>query len=374
MEIPVTNRPCSVYSILVVLSVAASGFAAQTEGTPQPPTTDTPTPAADDHPSTAPTVRLALPEGFDDEISYARSFADQSAKLVAEADAGSITTTQADLLLAAANLILSRELEGPCTLALLGAGDSDAESTAATTGAFDRCDGLIERAAKLVEAEREGAGARNAWLDAAKRKLDALQSFSAVLRAYLEPAGPKEGAAGRRVWSKLSPLLEDEDRGVSSAAALWQACLRSREQDAERAMLVLEPALADPREGSMPYAFFARLTRCRLLADRGGYAAAAALLMQIEERCPDWFPDRDRQQEAHRAVRLAELSVLRQWHDHLKTPEQDEERQWCAERMKSVGDENADEARVLRLSPVVPIVAAPPAPDADPKPAAKEGG
>ena len=377
MEMAVTH--CRFLVVLTVLIglVAAKGYAVQSE-TAVPTTEAAPTTA--EPPFALPPVTFSLPPDYNDETAYAHSLADETAKLVTRAEAASDATTRVDLWLAAANMILSRELETPCTRSLLGVSDSVADSRRDAIAALDRADGLLGRAGVLIESERMRTGLPGGWGDTAARRFDALGSFAAALRAVLSEPGAADGADGRRAWSKLSALLEDSDSGVASAAALWQAHLRSREEDAGRALLVLQPAIADPHEGTMPYAFFARLTRCRLLADRGGYAAALALLMQIEERYVDWFSEAQQQPEALRAIRVVEMAVLRGWRDHLTGADQEKERLWCDERAKelqasSFDTKNDDEKNaVLRLSPVIPVVAPPPTPEAEsPDPAPDDG-
>jgi hypothetical protein len=112
----------------------------------------------------------------------------------------------------------------------------------------------------------------------------------------------------------------------------------------------------------MPYAFFARLLRCRLIAARGGPATALALLMQIEERCDEWFTGDKEREEAVRAARLVRIQILVDWHDSLDSSGSASERQWCVERIKVLVDEHFGDNNgpVLRLTPAIPLLAQPP--------------
>lgn len=182
------------------------------------------------------------------------------------------------------------------------------------------------------------------------------------MRAFLLGGDdPESLRASRRAASRLSVLLEDDNPQIAAAAGLWQACLRSRDSDPSRALELLDAALADlPRE-SLPFSFFARLLRCRLIAARGGHAAALALLTQIEDRCEDWLPDESQRNDAMRALALTEFQILRDWHGALTEPNQSEERQWCIDRARHLAAERFTEEHhsLLRLNPCIPLPAIP---------------
>jgi hypothetical protein len=99
-----------------------------------------------------------------------------------------------------------------------------------------------------------------------------------------------------------------------------------------------------------------------LLADRGAPEAALALLMQMEERCREWFTLPAEEEEALASVTMMELLVLRSWFDALSPTDHAAERTWCAERAtKLIQDRLTGEERaMMRLSPVVPMLVPPP--------------
>ncbi len=311
--------------------------------------------------SLLPVVRLAHIPGFDDDTAYARSIATRVEELAAQASRADDLTKRVDLLAASANLALAHQIEPACTHRLLQFhSDEEVFEEAALRSALDRADELITQAQNTLRKVDDVDDLPEGWSAQSGRRLETLDIFAVGLRAYLLPgAGDEAVRSVRRAVSRLAPLLEDQSPAVTAAANLWQACLKSRYSDPARALSVLGPALADPPRGSMPYAFFARLERCRLIAKRGGPAAALALLMQIEEHCDDWLTDDTARDDAMRTAQLVEIQVLTDWHDRLGVPEHSAERQWCADRIKALlADHFAEDSKtVLRLTSAIPIIA-----------------
>lgn len=340
-------------------------------------------------------ARLAPMPGFDDDAAYVRSIASRVDELAAQAERVDDRMKRADLLAAAVNLILAHQVEPYCSRRLLQLqSDDDVVDKAESQSAFDRADELIARAktalhewsARRTLQDRDPASSKRGGLSPGPalrsgpaseigQRLDTLQAFASGLRAYLLPGSNDP----RRAASGLAPLIEDRNRAVSAAATLWQACLRSNDSDRARALSVLAPPLADPAPGSMPYAFFARLLRCRLIAERGrdgkddhdpSPVAALALLMQIEERCDEWLagvePDSNPSpMDAMRTAQLVRIQILADWSARLALKGRVAERKWCMDRIKELWDRfetgatRAGEGNdtVLRLSPAIPIIA-----------------
>lgn len=311
--------------------------------------------------SLQPTVRLAPMAGFDDNTAYARSIAARVEELAAQAGQADDLTKRADLFAASANLVLAQQLEPACTHTLLQLRhNEEIFEEAASRAALDRADELISGAHDALRKLDDRDDLPKGWLAQSKRRLETLEVFALGLRVYLLPGTGDEAVRGvRSAVSRLAPLLEDQSPAVTAAANLWQACLKSRGSDPARALSVLGPALADPSGGSMPYAFFARLQRCRLIAKRGGRAAALALLMQIEEHCDHWLTDNTARDDAMRATQLVRIQILIDWHDHLDASSKAAERKWCAERIKALSADRFAEGNetVLRLTPAIPIMA-----------------
>jgi hypothetical protein len=193
-----------------------------------------------------------------------------------------------------------------------------------------------------------------------------LRAFADSQRAYLSSSAAAETASHRRrAASAIAPLLEDSDKQVASAARMWQAALRASEDDSAPALYILEPALMEPSPGSLPYAFFSRLLRCRLIAARGGSAAALALLTQIEERANDWFTDAQRRADATRTCAFVRLQIVRDWYDRLSPAAESGERAWCVAEAQRIYERHFKSVvTMLRLAPAVPLPAL--VPDVEP--------
>ena len=311
-----------------------------------------------------PQVRFAALPGFEDDAAYLRSIAARVTELEAYARRADSPIKQAESLLAAANLILARQLEPTCTRRLLYIdGDVDERGPANLRNALDRADALTEQAGaalKGLQVREDQAADR---LGQITHRLQTLGAFAAALRAFLCPdKGPQAARDARRAASGLAPLREDKYQPVAAAASLWQACLRSLESDRGPALAALDLALSDPVPESMPYAFFARLLRCRLLAERGHPAVALALLMQVEERCGEWLTTDNERLDAMRAAQLARIQLTADWYRSLDRSKAAAERKWCREHIQTViGDGFGDDGNtVLRLTPAIPIIASVP--------------
>jgi len=345
-----------VFVVAILVASGASAAFAQSE----PPEDPKQAP-----PSPPPTVQVrATPfEGSQEDAAYARSIAARATELVAQADESADPRVRADLLLAAANLILAHELEPACTEKLLGlqAGQA-AMSAKQITDALDRADGVLAKAGEILDDASAFPEDAADWAADRRDRLDTLTAFSHGLRAYLVPdEGPDGAKSARHAASGLSVLLEHGNPQVVAAATLWQACLRANESDASRAMFVLDLALSEPRRRDMPFAFFSRLLRCQLLASRGSYAVSLALLTQIEDLCDIWFIRDAERADALRATTFVKIQILRDWHAHMPETPESAERQWCLDRIQKLTEDRfpEDQRTLLRLSTAVPIIASP---------------
>lgn len=327
-----------------------------------------------------PDMGLAPVAGFDDDAAFVRSVSDRVASLEASAAREDVAQRRAATLLAGANLILARKIEPACSRRLLRIGGGDESGL---RGALDHADDLLARAEALLKESAEASEAP-AQRNEVARHHRMLRAFAAGLRAYLLSEKDDASSGGvRRAVSLLSPLIEDEDRSVSAAARLWQACLRSGESDIARALSALDLAVKRPAEGAMPYALFASVERCRLLAMQGGQATALALLMQVEGRCEEWtgrtglpVGETEKQDQAVRMVQLAQMQILGDWFDHAGSNDAGEgrqaevrriERKWCADRISKLTEEGfgGDDKGLFRLGEAIPIIAKPPASEKD---------
>ncbi len=277
---------------------------------------------------------------------------------------------KAHALLSAANLVLARTLEPAASDRFLQIERDDPQRDTLVNESIARAEEFLVAAHQALDQSIIAEGDDDAAVR--KQELDhhhqTLTAFAGALAAYFQLPQGDEPRSPRRAASELSPLLEDANAQVASAAAFWQACLRAMDPDPSAALSALEPVTNDlPSEGDR-YAFFSRLLRCRLLAARGGEPAAASLLMQAEERINDWFKLENERLDAIRTIGFLQMQILRSWYDRL-TAEQSDERAWCAARIARLSADlfaTPMEAPVMRLELAVPIVVRP-APAPSPK-------
>ncbi len=223
--------------------------------------------------------------------------------------------------------------------------------------------------------EQPGAPSRSPAIEELRQRIEIIGAFARAIRAAmldsetvpatpggiapLDPASPGLGGnsrsdAARVAASGLSPLRENPDPAISAAAGLWQAVLRSNEDDKRAALAILGTATAEPKPGTLPYEFFGKLLRCRLIAERGSPAAALALLLQIEERCDGWFKG-DARFQAVRTCAAVRMRILRLWSDRLKPEGNDDDRRWCDEQIAEIASDLSAQSSLLPLSPAIPL-------------------
>jgi len=337
-----------------------------TEAGPRAPGNDAPR-------DPAPEIRLSALTGFADDRAFLESVTSRIAEFQQQAADADDPQRKAALLLAAANLILAEQLEPACTRRFFQLDPLPQEDDAlAVAPALARSDVLIAEAEASLRppAEHDAADEDAPTIDRRDHELhrtvETLKAFAQAIRAYLTAEADADPArTARRAASGLSVLLEDDNPQVAAAAAFWQACLRATDPDPTPALAVLDPAVIDPPPGSLRFGFFSRLLRCRVLAARGGSAAALALLLQVEERANDWFKAEAERADAVRACAWLRLRILQDWHDRLDSTSQVDERTWCSSQMETLRALRFSDARsptVMRLSQAIPIIARPPGP------------
>lgn len=113
----------------------------------------------------------------------------------------------------------------------------------------------------------------------------------------------------------LAPLLDSSDSDRSGAARLWQAAAYRRAGRVDRALQVLPRVTNAPP--ALPFDFFARMERCRALADRGDFAAALALAIRIEGQVDEWFPLPQRP-SARTTARFLQQQLWQRWNARLE--------------------------------------------------------
>ena len=237
------------------------------------------------------------------------------------------------------NMTLAWELEPFASRWLLGLGNPE-EQTAANA--------LLAAAIERLQAKPDTA---------VEATSDTTLPFVAALRAIWDPGeGEAAELARRQAVMGLAVLLEHERADVTSAALLWQAVLYREMDRADKAFKLLPPATARVERDATAYQFFARLLRCRIVADCGGYAAAYSLLLQVEELAHDWFKDERAQEEAVHAAMLMRMQVLREWRTSLDQTADSLEVAWCTRAIERIRAElPEDRVPLLRLGETVPL-------------------
>jgi len=336
------------------------------EGAP-PPSVDPETPAL-------PRPKLAPLEGGTDELARLEIVAAQVATLAEEARNADDVRVRADGLLTAANRILSSQIEPLCSDRFLRIHrDEPASREDAVRDALDKAQSLINEAREALRTTAE-AETHDAPDDAdltvadLQRRAGALEAFASAIRAYLMPDASSEPARQvRAAISRLSPQLEASEPSVAEAATFWQALLRSLDPDPRDALRSLEFVVTNVSPDAPRYGFFCRLLRCRLIAAQRGEPAALALLLQVEERIPDWFRKDPERLDATRTVGLIRMQILSAWRQRLDPAARADERAWCAKEIQRLRDERfagGDDETVMRLLEAVPMPhTASPAPD-----------
>jgi len=326
----------------------------------------------------APSMLLASVDGVDDMAAYTSSVADRATRLVELAEKSKDPLRRAELQLTGANLILARQMEPTCTRIfwhLTGSAEHPPDPQMLTQ-AFDTVDRLLaeaktnldeargqasveeEKSGETAEAKEKSVPSKPSRITAAGRHQRTLASFQQALRAALLPPPGDEGKRSvRRAASQLAELVEHDDRRIATAAGFWQAYLRKGETDPHASLAGLDNALDEFAPTEQPYAFFARVMRCDVLAEHGQEVAALTLLTQMEERALNWYPDGEPRKQALGAIAWTKLHALRTWFDTLDPSERAEERAWCCSQAATlVNDALAEPNELPRLSPAIPML------------------
>ena len=317
---------------------------------------------------TLPSVELESIAGYENEAAFLQAIADQLAKIRTHGDDESATAS-VEAKLQATNLLLRKALEPPISRALLNMpaidpppnalrrpGDNAADDSMGWT--VTGAELSLAAAEDLLRKLADDEDADEQWLSEHRQKAQTLQAFSGAFAAVLLHRAEKSASPDFRVAaSKLSPLLEDPHPEVSAAARLYYAWLRGLAGERSQALAVLDPVTTAPQRDTLPYSFFARLLRCRIIAQQQGYPAAIALLLKIESRVDDWFREPAEREAARRAAQYLRAHVLADWHGELAGRGKTEAMNWCARQIETLAEEAFDTDRtVMRLGAAVPVI------------------
>jgi hypothetical protein len=303
--------------------------------------------------STAP-----YPDGLSDEAGYEDYLRRIAASIGQAAEQDQEPLDAAEHHLAAANWILARLTEPAVTRLLLGRERSDDRQTLRSAVAQARAHLDAGRALLASVADAQEPAAPEARSDL-ELSLGTLSAFAEALAVAWADDQEDHALQAQQAASTLGILLEDERPAVAVTATLYQALLYQRADQAERALAVLDLAMGSLPVGGEAPAFFARVLRCRLLAQQGGYATAWALLLRLEERAYDWFETDQTRQEAARAVSLVRLATAEAWRDELAESGRTAQADWCqraADQIAGQLGEDPPPGPVLRLGFSIPLL------------------
>ncbi len=300
----------------------------------------------------------AYPKGVKTEQAYAQGVDEALKTLHERAATAKDRSLQARLLLAAANLRLARRAEPFLTKAVLG---DDSQAVRRDLGATAR--------KALQEARRasELLGAKPAPVSMPKGDPVDLSTVARTMRIFASSLlACAEGKEVDQAISALKPLVESKRSDTAKSAQIVRALLRMEASRFEEALSALPPALEAPKE--LPWDFFLRILRCRVLAEQQRYAMAGVLLLRMEAECEKWL-DKSRLAVAQRAIARVRIDVANRWARELEAKKLLDH----AARRKDVAEALARDhfsdgtVRVYRLNLAVPILIEAP-PPAKPKP------
>lgn len=290
-----------------------------------------------------PIVNLAKPKNAD-AVDLDKSWEDRVRTLV-EGAMKAEPLDKARIYLAAANIVLGRQLEPYCSQRMIGIPEA-IPGAGTPKSHFDRFDEL------LVDARQALALVQDADPQLA-HIADLLETLGGAQKALLldHPAADR-----RRSASALARLLEDSNKQVAECARLWQVLLRTTEDDPSFALQVLDNPMVPPSAETWPYGLFSKVLRCRFQALQGRWSSALVMLSHIEEQLDQWVPDLAHRGDARRFFAYIRFETLKRWHDALP-PEQATERDWCRTEAEDVAREYFSvDASILRLDPAVPLL------------------
>ncbi len=236
----------------------------------------------------------------------------------------------------------------------------------------------VRRAQALLTESRTDTD-RPGTADGTRRDdIEALEAFARAMESVFAAGEGDAEVAERDLASiRLAVLLEDDRADVATAARLWRAALLRRLDRHDRILALLPEPLAGLSAEGRRFDFYARLLRARSIADLGGYAAACTLLLQVEDKCDEWFAATPDAADARRAAMAVRCRVLRLWADSLDPATHQEERDWCLraiERARAAACPGAETCPVLPLEMAVPVLARSSAPLTTTRTADEPGG
>jgi len=322
------------------------------------------------------------PEGIGDEAAYLKWLGVRASELERQVVEEPATPADVEANLECASFMLMRGIEPGLTWRLLSGSSTADESllhVMTALGALGSADSALEmlkdvgaadlNADRLAELKKDHialtafAMAGEALLRTSENLDDLLFNKSYLIVALSDPTEALE--ALRRAASDLAIATEDGSPEIIAASRLWQSLLLERAGLRDRVMTLLPLALTPPAPNAILWDYFARLQRCRLLytgkekPSQEGYAAAWALLLQLEDTAFEWFKDEGQRQEAVRTAAWFRYGLLGQWRQARGDQAGAAEREWFQKAEQRLREQyfTGDEPHtVLRLESAIPML------------------
>ena len=262
------------------------------------------------------------------------------------------------LLLASANLRLSRSAEPAASRYLLGLQSAEdlRRWNDTATSALEDLELARETSRQLPDPATEQ---EEADYDRHDENLELMAAFARMFLA-LAQSDAGDTAALAQALGDLSGYLELEDERLARAATLWQAVALHRLGRPDRAVDLLSLPLSKP--GPAPVELFIRLERLACLADRDDLEAAMVLALRMEEACLRWYQDQHKQAEARHALLWLRLRFfdryLQRAQDRPGTDQLDAWRR-LTDQIRQTLLEDGRPATLARLGRTIPVLVDP---------------
>ncbi len=343
----------SFFPLLLIISV----WTVQSSGS-QPPES---TPAANPNPTvfTPPINSRLYPPAVENEVQYQQWLADEIARRIAKIETENEATAPSEnssLRIQTANWILSVACEPILTRILLELDTpQDLEQLKTLT---TQATGLLTNLKGENEASPHQADVGTLVTFA--------KTFAILADARTQPPDPNRV---EQVTLESGLLLDEDNRDVAESARLWQCLIFNKCDKSQRALDVL-PLVLTPVESNSA-AFFARMLRCRILAEQGKTTLAQALLLKMEEQCDTWFSDERLQSEARCTLAWLRWRLAQQAQYSLSEIPQSSWKDFVERTEEMIRDEK-EPCQLFRLGSAIPDFGSPPQPHREPSASEKK--
>ncbi|MBX3396074.1 MAG: hypothetical protein KF841_11975 [Phycisphaerae bacterium] len=290
---------CAIGTLLIPLAAATP--------TEAPPTTTEPdslhlTSSAPDGASSATQPATA------GEAAIAR----RCAGLIESADRQTEPIARAHAFIVAARCLIVDECAAPLSVELCWSA-RPAPSLGELLSRAEACLASAESSLRAADASADEAVVRRL-----ADRLEMLRSFARLFSAMADLDAGSEVSRSRLIDAGVgvSTYLDDPNAAVAQSARLWQGVAYRRAGRPDRSLQILWPAIGSLSSNRLD--FFARVERCRALADQKRYVAALALAVKLEEHLDECMKPEDVRARAADSLRWARIIIYRRWSETLR--------------------------------------------------------